>query len=373
MKILILNTDYSAFLNTLYAQNPGIAAESYDVQQKVRMDSLFGVADYYSSNLRKLGNEVFDIHVNNKALQMAWAKEHGLKIALDFGWSFCWRNRIVPWVTRKKRNYWELEILAAQIRYYKPDVVLNQAMDCIPSKFLFEMKPYIRFLVGQHAATCLPESEDLGAYDLCISSFPPMVDWFRSKGLKAELNRLGFEPRILHFLKEVPHTIPISFIGSFQVIHSTRTEWLEQLCSKLEVDVWTPDLDRLPSESTIRKSYKGAVWGAEMYQVLHDSRITLNHHGNIPPYANNMRLYEATGVGTLLITDWKQNLQEMFEIGKEVVAYRSTEECLELIDHYLSHPDEAIAIARAGQQKTLTEHTYARRMEEFIGIVRKMM
>ena len=42
-------------------------------------------------------------------------------------------------------------------------------------------------------------------------------------------------------------------------------------------------------------------------------------------YANNMRLYEATGVGALLVTDWKENLGEMFEPGKEVVAYRSPE------------------------------------------------
>ena len=60
--------------------------------------------------------------------------------------------------------------------------------------------------------------------------------------------------------------------------------------------------------------------------VLRDSRITLNHHGNVPAFANNLRLYEATGVGTLLITDWKPDLHEVFEPGKEVVAYRSTGE-----------------------------------------------
>ena len=62
-----------------------------------------------------------------------------------------------------------------------------------------------------------------------------------------------------------------------------------------------------------------------------------------------MRLYEATGVGSLLITDQKDNLGELFEVGKEVVAYSSIEEAAELIRYYLDHPDEASEIARAGQ------------------------
>ena len=42
-----------------------------------------------------------------------------------------------------------------------------------------------------------------------------------------------------------------------------------------------------------------------------------------------MRLYEATGVGTLLVTDYKDNLHEMFIPGKEVVVYRDADEAVE--------------------------------------------
>jgi len=84
-----------------------------------------------------------------------------------------------------------------------------------------------------------------------------------------------------------------------------------------------------------------------------------------------MRLYEATGVGTLLITDWKANLNELFELGNEVLAYRSPEECSEFIQYYLEHDDERKAIAAAGLQRTLREHTYYHRMQELVEIVRK--
>ena len=110
-----------------------------------------------------------------------------------------------------------------------------------------------------------------------------------------------------------------------------------------------------------------------MYQVLRNSLLTLNHHGNIPSSANNLRLFEATGVGTLLITDWKENLPEIFGLGKEVIAYRTPEECVELIKYYLEHDSERKAIAQAGQQRTLREHTYYQRMQELVDILSKYL
>ena len=42
------------------------------------MQTLFGVADFYSFNLRALGHDAHDIHMNNEQLQRAWALEHGV-------------------------------------------------------------------------------------------------------------------------------------------------------------------------------------------------------------------------------------------------------------------------------------------------------
>src|SRR5262249_18735062 len=123
-----------------------------------------------------------------------------------------------------------------------------------------------------------------------------------------------------------------------------------------------------------RSRNRGTAWGLAMYQLLQRSKITLNHHINMAEsYANNMRLYEATGVGTCLVTDWKPNLGEMFEPGKEVAAYRSPQECRDLINYYLAHDAEREALARAGQQRTLRDHTYERRMQELVELVRKRL
>ena len=98
--------------------------------------------------------------------------------------------------------------------------------------------------------------------------------------------------------------------------------------------------------------------------------MTLNRHIDVAEdNANNMRLYEATGVGSLLLTDAKENLGELFEVGSEVIAYADEDELVEAAEHYLSHEDERAAIAAAGQRRTLRDHTYAVRMAELTKIL----
>jgi spore maturation protein CgeB len=201
-----------------------------------------------------------------------------------------------------------------------------------------------------------------------------VVAYFRSIDVPSELNRLAFDPAILPRLKQGEPEIDVSFVGSFHPAHGTRIAWLEHLCSHLEMKVWANGVERLRDDSPIRSRYAGTAWGVEMYQIFHTSKMTLNHHIEIAgPYANNSRLYEATGVGTLLLTDWKENLHELFIPGKEVVAYRSPEECVELTQYYLTHEEERKAIADAGQQRTLREHTYYQRMQELTAIVSKYL
>ncbi len=162
-------------------------------------------------------------------------------------------------------------------------------------------------------------------------------------------------------------------MGNLFTVHDTRVRLLEQLCRSFDVKIWAPRIEHLDGDSPIREHYMGPCWGRNMYQIIHESKITINHHGNIGPYANNMRLFEATGVGTLLITDWKENLPEMFEPEKEVVTYRSPEHCVDAIGYYLQHEEDRQGIARAGQERTLREHTYAERMAELVDIVNKYL
>lgn len=394
MRVLILNTDYPEFLRWLYAQHSRLEDQPYEEQMRVRNESLFGVADFYSSNLRKLGHEAWDIHANNEFMQRAWAREHGIDVEepspLQQQWqSALWRarqlaartplrylKRLLPSAIRSpdSQQKWLYDVMAAQIKHHRPDVLLNQTMDGISARFLREMRPHARLLAGQIASP-VPQGEDFTCYDVVISSLPNLLEHFRGLGIPGELNRLGFEPRVLERLKDNKRSpTVVSFVGNLFQAHASRTQWLEYLCQRLDVRTWGLGVERLADGSPIRRCHMGRAWGIEMYEILHRSKITLNYHiGAAGPYANNCRLYEATGVGTLLITDWKDNLHEMFEPGKEVVVYRTPEECAGLIQYYLEHGDEREAIARAGQRRTLREHTYYKRMQELVDILERYL
>ncbi len=392
MKFLILNTDYPEFLCWLYSQQPGLEQAPYSEQLQARMKSLFGVADFYSSNLRRLGHEAWDVHANNEFMQKAWASENGIQVTEAVVTSRRWQragqlaqNVMAKAPLRHARHLarplfrfvngnngqpgWFYDILAAQIKQYRPDVLLNQDMG-LSSEFLKEMKPYIRLRVGQHAATRLLASKDWSCYDVVISSFLPTVEFFRQRGVPSELSRLGFEPNILSCLPGENRSLDFTFVGSFHSVHKSRIELLEALCLRFsQLKIWGPGINSLSSSSAIRQRYAGQAWGREMYQILQRSKIVLNHHGDIAPYANNLRLFEATGMGALLLTDWKENLKEMFEPGKEVAAYRTAEECIALMSYYLEHEEARASVAHAGQQRTLREHNYTQRMGEFVELV----
>ncbi|MGE3316129.1 MAG: glycosyltransferase [Planctomycetaceae bacterium] len=377
MKFLIVNTDYPAFLDELYASRPGLSECAYDEQLRVRNETLFGVSDFYPRRLKELGHDATEVHINNRALQRTWAAERGIPLPDEKPFAIQLRRGWIPWLTRDE-NRWVLEILAAQIEHYRPDVLLTHAIADIDAEFWKRMRGTYRLLVGQIASP-LNTDVDLRPFDLMLSSLPNFVERFRRAGVRAELFRLAFDPSVLERLEadeartsaaDRDRNIDVSFVGTLSAHHADRIEWLEEICSQLNVKVWGNGVDELPASSAIRLAYQGPAWGVEMYRIHRRSRISLNHHiGLSGEFANNMRLYESTGTGTLLLTDLKTNLGDLFEIGREVAAYESVDDCIRQIRYYLDNPDAGASIAGAGQQRTLRDHTYRQRMEQLVAIV----
>jgi hypothetical protein len=368
MRVLIVDTYYSDFLSTLYAQSPDLALQPYSEQWRSLMDQCFGTADFYSTNLNALGHEATEVVLNCEPLQRQWAKQN--RLSLDRGWTIVRRRGVVPWPRRTPPPDWHYAVLMAQVKQFSPDVLYVQDMNDMSPAFLREVRPLVKLIVGQIACPIM-EAADFKDYDLILSSFPHYVDQFRRNGLTSEYFKLSFEPRVLEGLTKEPAYDAV-FVGSLSTNHAERIQFLEQVASLTPLEVWGPGVEALTRESPLRQRHHGDAWAREMYRVLSQAKLALNYHlDSADVYANNMRLFEATGVGTLLITDWKVNLSEMFEPGKEVVTYRTPEECAELIEYYLDHPDERAAIAQAGQRRTLQEHTFYHRMQELSAILER--
>lgn len=356
MRILIVENDYAPFLDQLYARNDGLADASYEEQATVRAKQMHGIAESYKTYLARLGNETATTYANNQRAQQAWAREHP--------------RPSVRRLVQRLRTGWHPspseQILMAQVRDFAPDVLLCLSIAPIGTRVISCLRDAVPLIVGQHAATPLPNITDLDCYDLLLSSFPGTIEHLRRAGLRAEPLRLGFDPAVLDHLAAADPVHDIAFVGSmFGGVHDARTAFLERLCDRFEgMRVWTASVEELPASSAIRRRFVGPAWGLDMFHALSNSRIAFNHHGDVTRYANNSRLYEATGSGALLVTDAKENLSELFEPDAEVLAYEDLDQCVELIERLLADDVKRNAIAQAGHRRTLREHTYERRMEE---------
>jgi spore maturation protein CgeB len=92
------------------------------------------------------------------------------------------------------------------------------------------------------------------------------------------------------------------------------------------------------------------------------SRLTLNvTRGAMAEmgYCPSGRLFEAAACGTPILSDWWDGLADFFEPGKEILVARITEDAVAAL---CLPGDELKKISRAARERTLTEHTAARRV-----------
>jgi hypothetical protein len=364
LRVLVFDTYYPAFLAAHYDARPGFESRPYDEQLRALLARRFGTSDVYSHHLRRLGHEAAEIIANCEPLQAAWAREHG------GGSSFLQALRKVlpgPGGT-VARGLLLREIALAQIEEFDPDVVYLQDLLSFDRRTLAALRRQGRLVVGQIASP-LPSESQLRAFDLLTSALPAFVAHFRRLSIDSEHVGIAFDERVLDDLdgsREPGESEEVTFVGGLNpALYSTGTRVLERAAGELPLAVWGHGGEDLPPGSAILRRYRGEAWGLDMYRVLARSRITLNRHGEIAGgQAANMRLFEATGVGTMLVTEAAPNLHDLFEPDREVVAYEGEQDLIEKLRYYLDHEEERRRIAAAGQARTLGEHTYGQRIPE---------
>ena len=77
-----------------------------------------------------------------------------------------------------------------------------------------------------------------------------------------------------------------------------------------------------------------------------------------------VRTFEAMACGGFVIATDSEDLRDYYVPGKEIVTYSNNEDLINKIRYYLHHDDERKAIARAGYERTLREHTFEKRFSE---------
>jgi spore maturation protein CgeB len=403
MRLVILKFAYANYLRQFYERNPELRTSSYD-QQKAALDhDAFWWGDAWTHALRPLGYDVTEIVMNAAPMQRAWARENGLEA-----------QRVAL-----------LDVVEHQLRRLRPDVLFAQsfgALSLASLRGLRERCPSVRAVVGWCGAPT-DGARTMGACDAIVSCVPEMAEALNAAGHRCFHMNHAFDPRAMDRVGPPPaDLIDLSFVGSVldQSQHGERRRVLEAIGRETKLQVFTElpaqpplvkagwvlgakaaylaarglarmrvptpvvyglplvgratswrSLPRYVRNPVPRADLHDAVYGIRMLRTFQGSRLTLNAHSTVSPRsASNIRMFEAAGAGTCLLTDWKQNLGELFEPDREVVAYRSPEDAVEKVRWLLDHPVEREAISVAGQRRVAREHTFAHRAPILDGIIK---
>jgi len=99
-------------------------------------------------------------------------------------------------------------------------------------------------------------------------------------------------------------------------------------------------------------------------------KVNLNATSLQMPEAVNQRVFDVPACGSFLLTDHQEAIEELFEVGKEVVTYRDRDEIPEMVRFYLNNPGARRTVAMKGRERVLREHTYKHRIGKIIEVMR---
>jgi spore maturation protein CgeB len=145
-----------------------------------------------------------------------------------------------------------------------------------------------------------------------------------------------------------------------------RQEILRQL-SSFDLKIWglKPDwlIDRLGAAHVGRE-----VFADDKARAARGAKVCLNtlHYGEVDGL--NCRAFEIAGCGGFQLITSVPVLAEHFDIGTEIVEFKTAGQLAELIRHFLDHPELAAQIALSGQQRAYREHTFEHRLREIMRI-----
>ncbi|MGA2297976.1 MAG: glycosyltransferase [FCB group bacterium] len=355
MKIFLFWDYYEPYLNTFETRFNGLSDKNYREHSELLFDDYFGIPSSLRNYLRASGNECELFVGNYYRLQQKWCNENKINITAS---------------AQTKR-----EIVLKQLESFKPDVFFISSMFEYYGDFLSKVRNTTPNIFGWIGC---PFNRELNFSNIrcIITPAESFLDIFRKLGVNSELLKVAFDQEISNRLKDVPKTTDIGFIGSVsKANHKFRVEALEKIASlNMDLKVWGYGLkkSKFPFfQNPLQRCFQGDIWGIDMYKALAGLNITLNFHIDIIKPDNqvgNMRMFEATGCGSMLLTDTGSNIKDYFVPGKEIETYTTLNELIEKVYYYLDHPDDCKKITDAGREACLSRHSWKTRIKEIESI-----
>jgi glycosyltransferase involved in cell wall biosynthesis len=313
----------------------------------------------YTPYLAAHGYETMLAIANCKESQLAWARENGLE-------------HVHP-------DLWMYQITISQVNVFKPDILYLSHPIEFESKFIRALSWKPKLIMGWRAAA-IPNGIDFSEFDLILSSDAVTKRRAKEVGAKAVEHFVpGFPTLVLDSIQDQEPIYDVVFSGQWGPEHLRRNSFLEAIthlakATGISVAFFLHNHSHLPASQFVDQFNHGARWGIEMYRALRQGRIVFNAIIDFGKgEAGNMRQFEATGCGAMLVTEHHDTVSQYFEPERELVTYKDARELCEKILFYVSNPEERKRIAEQGHKRCLSHHSMERRASEFHEIIQRYL
>ncbi len=168
---------------------------------------------------------------------------------------------------------------------------------------------------------------------------------------------------------------PLSDTDSYIAAHSVlgmelaqreRERTLNTLAANFDTTLYTrSDTKRL--KGVVNKG--GVLTHTEMPKIFNLSRINLNI--TIRPIQTGLplRIFDIMGCGGFVLTNYQEEIVDIFNIGDDIEVYSSYEELVHKCRYYLGHEEERKRIAENGYKRVSSGHTYENRVMEMLHVI----
>jgi hypothetical protein len=249
-------------------------------------------------------------------------------------------------IAQTRRSYIDGAVLS-RIRDRFGTIIINIAMD---DRHQYWGKP----IEGQWGGTfgLIPH------IDLALTAAAECVGWYLKEGCPAVFFPEASDPNIFHPRPDLPKIHDVCFVGARYGIRKHLVGALQRDGIKVTAygNGWPNG--RIPTEDVPRLFAQAKI-------IIGVG--TIGHCTDF--YALKMRDFDGPMSGSLYITHDNPDLYDLYEIGKEIVTYRTTEECVLKVIYYLNHPEKTEAIAKAGYERAIRSHSWRKRFEKIFSIL----
>jgi hypothetical protein len=198
-------------------------------------------------------------------------------------------------------------------------------------------------------------------FDLSWTSSPVATVWYMLEGSCALCLPEGCLPG-LWATRGLPKSVDVVFVGG---AYGFRPVILEHLRSHgVSVRAYGPGWpDGFLPDERIAEAYDGARVILGLGGIGHAETLT----------TVKGRDFDAASSGAApYLTTYNPDLAEHFRVGEEILCYATRDEMLELVRRCVAEPERARAVARAGRERCLREHTWRHRflrVLEVLGVI----